>query len=199
MLNTPKTGHAHWSHKLLRVDFLGAVILLAAVSLFLLGLDNGSNKGWSETVTLVPLALTPLLFAAFILVEVKVASNPFAPGHVILDPPLLAAYGANFFALAAYMGVLFFLALYLQAAMRFTATQAGLVFLPSTVSSLVGSLGSGHILKRTGKYWAITLASVVLMALSVAPMAIFSGVNTGSVVGVVIGVLLLALGTGSGR
>ena len=67
---------------------------------------------------------------------------------MILDPPLLAAYCANLFGVAAQMGVYFFVALFLQAAMGLSATGAGLYFLPTTFSGLVGSLGGGWTVPR---------------------------------------------------
>ncbi|KAK7941025.1 uncharacterized protein PG986_013412 [Apiospora aurea] len=184
----------HWRQKLLRIDFLGGFALSAAAFVLLFGLDNGANEGWSRPITVVPLALTPVLFAAFILIEVKVATEPFAPGHVILDPPLLAAYGANFFGVAAQMGVFFFIAIFYQAAMALTATQSGLMFVPSTLLGLTGSLGGGLVMRKTGKYYGLTLTGYTILLFSVVPLVLFTGALTKSVVGVVIGVAFLALG-----
>ncbi|KAK8056021.1 hypothetical protein PG993_001248 [Apiospora rasikravindrae] len=184
----------HWRQKLLRIDFLGGFALSAAAFVLLFGLDNGANEGWSRPVTVVPLALTPVLFAIFILIEVKVATEPFAPGHVILDPPLLAAYGANFFGVAAQMGVFFFIAMFYQAAMALTATQSGLMFVPSTLLGLTGSLGGGLIMRKTGKYYGLTLTGYSILLFSVVPLVLFTGALTKSVVGVVVGIAFLALG-----
>ncbi|KAL7627023.1 hypothetical protein AAE478_003799 [Parahypoxylon ruwenzoriense] len=196
VLDVPRTDHAHWTAKVLRIDFLGAFALVSAVFALLFGLDNGSNLGWGQRLTVVPLALTPLLFALFVLIEVKVASSPFAPGHVILDPPLLAAYGANFFGVAAQMGVLFFIALFFQAAMGLSATRSGLMFLPSTAFGLAGSLGGGLVMRRTGKYYRLTLLGYVLVILSVVPMVAFTGAVVKSTVGVIVGLSILAFGSG---
>lgn len=143
VLRTPKVDHTHWTEKLARIDFLGAFTLVTAVFLLLFGLDNGANEGWSRTITVVPLALAPILFAGFVFIEMRIASHPFAPGHVIFHRPLLAAYGANFFGVAGQMGVMFFIALFFQAAAGFSAFKSGLMFLPSTLAMLVGSLGGG--------------------------------------------------------
>ncbi|KAI1374579.1 MFS general substrate transporter [Hypoxylon crocopeplum] len=196
VLDIPKADHAHWTAKVLRIDFAGAFTLVAAVFALLFGLDNGSNEGWSERVTIVPLALTPVLFALFVLIEVKVASDPFAPGHVILDPPLLAAYMANFFGMAANLGVLFFIALFFQAALGLSAATAGALFAPNTVFGLTGSLGGGFLMRRTGKYYWLTMLGYSLVLVSVAPMVAFTGVVVKSAVGVIFGLCILAFGTG---
>ncbi|CAJ2510039.1 Uu.00g059390.m01.CDS01 [Anthostomella pinea] len=197
VLHLPRTDHAHWSTKVLRIDFLGAFTLVSAVFLLLFGLDNGSNAGWSQRITVVPLALAPLLFAVFVLVEVRVAAEPFAPGHVILDAPLLAAYSANFFGVAAHMAVLFFIALFFQAAMGWNAAQSGLMFLPSTAFGLAGSLGGGVIMRRTGRYYWLTFVGYVFLLLSVAPLVAFTGFLSMSVAGVIVGLSLLSLGAGT--
>lgn len=199
MLRVPKVDHAHWTEKLARIDFLGAFTLVTAVFLLLFGLDNGANEGWSRTITVVPLALAPVLFAVFVFIEMKVASHPFAPGHVIFHRPLLAAYGANFFGIAAQMGVMFFIALFFQAAAGFSAFKSGLMFLPTTIAMLVGSLGGGMIMRRTGKYYKLTLMGLVCVLFAIILMVAFTGAVTQSVIGVVAGLVVLSLGSGIGK
>ncbi|OTB18035.1 hypothetical protein K445DRAFT_73822 [Daldinia sp. EC12] len=197
VLDLPKTDHSHWTEKVMRIDFLGAFTLVSAVFTLLFGLDNGSNEGWNQRITIIPLALTPLLFALFLFIEIKVASVPFAPGHVILDPPLLAVYGANMFGVASQMGVSFFIALFFQAAVGLSATSSGLMFVPSTAFGLTGSLGGGIIMRRTGKYYWITVIGYTLMVLGIAPAVSFSGAVVKSTVGVIMGLCIMALGSGS--
>ncbi|KAI1089690.1 MFS general substrate transporter [Rostrohypoxylon terebratum] len=196
VLHLPKIDHSHWTTKVLRVDFLGATILVTAAFALLFGLDNGSNEGWNKNITIIPLAIAPVLFVLFILVEIKVASEPFAPGHIILDPPLLAAYMANFFGMAAQMGMLFFIALFFQAAMGLSATESGFMFVPSTFFGLVGSLGGGLFMRRTGKYYWITMLGYALMTVSAAPGVSFTGAVVKSTAGVIAGLCISAFGGG---
>ncbi|OTB08391.1 hypothetical protein M426DRAFT_317013 [Hypoxylon sp. CI-4A] len=196
VLNLPKTEHSHWTSKVARVDFLGAFALVSAAFTLLFGLDNGSNEGWDKKITIIPLALTPFLFAMFILIEHKIASEPFAPGHVILDPPLLAAYGANFWGVAAQMGVLFFIPLFFQATMNLSALVSGVLLIPGTFFGLAGSLGGGFIMRRTGKYFWITVLGYALMIVGVVPMVAFTGAVWKSTAGTVVGFAPLAFGGG---
>ncbi|KAI8635055.1 major facilitator superfamily domain-containing protein [Xylariaceae sp. FL1651] len=194
VLDLPQADHSHWSAKIRRIDFIGAFTLVSAVFLLLFGLDNGSNEGWSKEITFVPLALAPVLFAMFVLVEAKVAKEPFAPGHVIFHPPLLAAYGANLFGVAGQMGVLFFVALFFQAALGMSATWSGLMFLPSTVFGLSGSLGGGMVMKRTGRYYWLTLAGYLILLLGIVPMAVGTGVRSAFITAA--GLAILSFGAG---
>jgi predicted MFS family arabinose efflux permease len=193
-LDLPKTDHSHWVEKVRKIDFPGAITLSLAVFLLAFGLDNGSNEGWSDIATIVTLTLTPVLFAAFILIETKWASHPFAPGHVIFDPSVLAAYGANFFGVAAQMGAWFFVALFYQGALALTASESGLMFLPGTISALLGSLGGGLAMRRTGKYYWLTLVGYAMVLLSLVLVVLFSGVAIKSLVGVLVAMIILALG-----
>ncbi|KAI0527798.1 MFS multidrug transporter [Xylaria bambusicola] len=193
VLHLPHTDHSHWSAKFLRIDFIGAFTLVSAVFLLLFGLDNGSNEGWDKEITYIPLALTPVLFIVFVLVEAYVAKEPFAPGHVIFDPPLLAAYGANFFGVAGQMGLYFFIALFFQAAVGLSATRSGLVFIPSTLFSLSGSLGGGITMRRTGRFFWLTLTGYCLAILGCVPMVIGAGQRSAIIT--IAGLAVVALGS----
>ncbi|KAI1633730.1 MFS general substrate transporter [Biscogniauxia mediterranea] len=198
VLRLPRGAESdHWIEKVRRIDFAGALALTSAVFLLLLGLDNGSNLGWARRATITPLALTPFFFGIFILIEIRFAAHPFAPGHIIFFPPLLAAYLANFFGMAFQVGVLFFVALYLQAALGLSATGAGVAFLPNTIFGLCGSLGGGLIMRRTGQYYWLTIGGFVLQLLSIVIIVAFAGGLMNSLVGVVAGLCLLMLGSGA--
>jgi hypothetical protein len=126
VLALPKTEDSHWKEKLRRIDFLGAFSLVIAVFCLLVGLDRGSNMSWSDTYVIVFASISLPLFAIFIFVEMKIASHPFAPGHIIFERSLFASYLTNFFAIAANTSFLFYLPLYFQAVDGISATGSGL-------------------------------------------------------------------------
>jgi hypothetical protein len=125
-LNLPKTEDSHWKEKLRRIDFLGAFSLVIAVSCLLVGLDRGSNVSWSDTYVIIFASIFLPLFALFIFIEMKIASHPFAPGHIIFDRSLFSSYLTNFFAIAANTSFLFYLPLYFQAVDDISAAGSGL-------------------------------------------------------------------------
>ena len=179
-----------------RIDFLGAFTLVIAVIALLAGLDSGSNLGWSHIITIVSLSLTPLLFGIFIFVEMKVAGHPFAPGHIIFDKSLFACYLANFFGVAGQVAIIFFMPLYFQAVQGNSATQSGALLVPGMVSSVIASIGGGYIIKKTGRFYWITVASWGLLMFATLPLALSVWFRTTP--GEVIGLVLVALGPGSG-
>lgn len=199
ILDLPKRETSHWREKLARVDFLGAAFLVSAVVCLLIGLDNGSNIGWGSLYTIVPLAMSPALFAIFLLVEIKVASHPFAPGHIIFERSLFAAYMCNFFGVFGQMPVIFFLPLFYQAVDGLSPVQAGLLLMPMSVFGTLSSLSGGLIIRRTGRYYWITIAGWGLLFLSTVPLVLFSGALLKSKLGTSVALAMLAVGAGSGE
>ncbi|KAL3305990.1 major facilitator superfamily transporter [Colletotrichum asianum] len=196
VLDLPQTSHDHWREKVRRIDFLGAGCLVAAVVALLVGLDAGSNRGWANGVTLAGLAAAPVLFGVFVFVEMRVASHPFAPGHIIFDRSLFAGYLTNFFGVARHIASIFFLPLFFQAVQGASATQAGAFLVPAMIFSVVASVGSGVIMKRTGRYYKLTVAAFGLMCAALVPVVAALWVR--STAGVVGGMAVLALGGGAG-
>jgi hypothetical protein len=126
VLDIPKAEDWHWREKLRRIDFLGAFSLVIAIFCLLVGLDRGSNVSWSDIYAIVFTSFSLPLFALFIFIEMKIASYPFAPGHIIFERSLFASYLTNFFAIAANTGFLFYLPLYFQAVDGMSAASSGL-------------------------------------------------------------------------
>jgi MFS family permease len=196
VLEVPKVDHSHWREKIAKIDFLGALFLILAVVSILVGLDSGSNMGWTTMITVVSLSLAPFFFAVFLLVEMKVASHPFAPGHIIFDRSLFAAYMANFFGVAGHIGPLFFMSLFFQAVQGYNATQSGLLLIPCMVAAVVASIAGGLVIKKTGRYYRVTVLGFGLLLLGIPALAVATFLE--STAGVVVGQVISTLGAGSG-
>ena len=165
-LNLPKRDKTHWKDNLRRIDFLGAFFLVLAVFGMLLGLDRGSNVSWSKPISYVSLAASVVFTAIFILVEIKYATEPFAPGHIIFNRDLFASYLCNFFSFAALMSMLYYVPLFFQAVNQVPATESGLRLVPATASGVCGSLFGGWYMKKTGRYYWITAIFYSVMAIA---------------------------------
>lgn len=198
VLHLPKIEDSHWREKLARIDFLGAFCLVVATFTLLLGLDRGSNVGWSNAIAIACLTSSVPMFAIFVLVEMKWATHPFAPGHIIFERSLIASYLCNFFSLGGYMGTLFYLPLFFQAVDDVTAFEAGLRLIPGIVGTVVGSVGGGVIMQKTGKYYWITVIAYILVPFGSILIFIFSGLVMNSAAGIIIGLVVTGLGGGMG-
>jgi MFS family permease len=197
-LHLPQADASHWKEKLRRIDFLGALTLLAAVVCLIFGMDRGSNKSWTDKYTLTTVLASIPLFILFSIVEIWVAQEPFTPGRIIFERTLFAAYLCNFFAFAGQIAAIFFLPLYFQAVDGLSATQAGIRLIPAVICSVTGSLGSGIYMKRTGKYYWITVVSYFFLVVGMLIVLLCSGVAVHSQVGLVIGLSVSGLTNGVG-
>jgi hypothetical protein len=194
LLHLPPTTEAHMLDKFRRIDFLGAFTLVAAVVALLVGLDCGSNLGWGHTVTIVALSLALPIFAAFILVEKKVATHPFAPGHIIFNADLFACYLGNFLTMGAHTGVLFFVPLFFQAVQGANAMLSGSFLVPGMVAVVTASVGSGWVVKWSGRFYWITVMGMLLTVIAYVPMTLSIWFRTS--VGLMVGHFVFCLGAG---
>nr|OQO28296.1 hypothetical protein B0A51_03915 [Rachicladosporium sp. CCFEE 5018] len=199
-LHLPKAGDTHWRQKLKRIDFLGALILIGAVFTLLLALDRGSNVSWRATITLVSLGVSIPLFVIFILIEMKFAREPFAPGHIIFNRTLFACYLCNFFAFAGWLAAIFYIPLYFQVVYDMSATQAGLRLIPSIIAGVSGSLFAGFYMQRTGRYYWLTIIAYTTLVLGMIVITLVApaGLHANVVVFIIIGLCMCGFSNGIG-
>ncbi|KAK2749921.1 hypothetical protein FQN57_005338 [Myotisia sp. PD_48] len=197
-LTLPNQDQSDWRSKLRRIDFLGAVILVAAVFGLILGLDRGSNVSWSLPLTIISLSLSAVFFILFVFVEARIASEPFAPGHVIFNRNLLACFLSNFFSMGGWVSGLFYIPLFFQASDGVSAATAGLRLVPSIIFGVSGSLFGGYIMKKTGRYYRATVASYTLLTSGLLVIFLFSGIVMKSTTRVIIGTMMCSFGNGVG-
>lgn len=197
VLQLPKQEDSHWKEKLAKIDFLGALVLIIAIFGLLVGLDRGSNVGWSNPITIAGLCTTPL-FIVFVLIEKYFAKHPFAPGEIILARSLVACYLCNFFAFGGWLAAIFFLPLYWQVTFGYGASQAGLLLVPSILCGVSGSLFSGIYMRRTAKYYWITVIAYSNLTIGLSVILLFAGVFIRSLPVMIVGSCICAFSNGIG-
>jgi EmrB/QacA subfamily drug resistance transporter len=175
-------------------DALGAALVTAGLTGITYGIVRTDTLGWGSLGVLGPLGIGVLLLAAFVFVEARVARAPLIPLSIFRFKQLRAAnlvvllmYGANFPAW-------FFITLYLQQVLHYDAIEAGLAFLPMTLSIFLGSTLAPRVVARFGARRVIT-AGMTSMTLG---MLWLTGIAPGgnyfeNVLG---GSVLIALGMG---
>ena len=128
-----------------------------------------------------------ICFAAFSLIEMELASEPFAPKRIIINRSLIASYFVNFFGIASGFTLIFHLPLYFQAVQGKTATEASLWLVIGVFGSVVGSLSGGLIMQSTGKFYEITVLGYVALFMGSSVVTLTSGVVVASGIGIAIG------------
>lgn len=157
---------------------------------------SSSSSTWTSPLTLSFLVSSIALFIIFGLVESKYASYPFAPPRILFSPSLLPAYLCNLLGIASSTALVFHVPLFFQAVFHSSAREAGLVLLPGIFSSVMGSLGSGLWMRKTGRYRGITIVAYTLMLVGSIGLAIWLKLGRGFA-GVVVMMFLSSLGNGA--
>lgn len=197
-LQLPVHSDQDWRKKLARIDFLGAVVLVAAVFGLIFGMDRGSNTSWARPITYGPIIGSVVLFGLFIYVERHLAKEPFAPGHIIFNRTLIASYLSCGFSFGAWMSILYYLPLFYQAVDSFGATGAAVRLLPAIVASVSGSLFGGFWIRWYGRYYWLTVSAYVLLATGMLEILLFSGPILNNTYIISVGTVLGGFGNGIG-
>ena len=161
-------------------------------------LDRGSNLSWSIPITYGPLAASVVLFAFFVFVEMKLAAEPFAPGHIIFERTLFACYMCNFFSFGSWLAGLYYLPLFFQAVDGLGATGAALRLLFAITAGVSGSLFGGIVMRKTGKYYWLTVVAYTMLMVGLAVIFLFSGVIINTLYGLAVGMMFAGFGNGVG-
>ncbi len=147
------------------IDYAGAAVLIAAITLLMLGLVAGES-GMSSLVEPRNLALfagAATLSALFVFIERR-AADPVVPFELFRNRVVAVSVGAGFLAGVAMFGAISFVPLFAQGALGATATEAGSLLTPLMLSWVSMSIIGGRLLLRVG-YKPTTLVGFVLLTL----------------------------------
>jgi MFS family permease len=155
-----------------RLDLAGAAGVTGCVAALIYGLSHGQQQGFATRGTLGALGLSAALGVAFVVTERRAAA-PMVPLRVLADPSRRAALLVQFLLSAVIGGYVYFIALYMQRVLGFSALRAGLGLLPATATIMVMSafvtrrllarlgarrvLGYGVLLVAAGQLWLARL------------------------------------------
>ncbi|KAG1874610.1 vacuolar amino acid permease [Suillus subalutaceus] len=153
--------------KLQRIDFMGSFTLVGAVAGLLLGfsLKTTEELPWSHPLILGLFCTSAVFWVCFILVEAYWAPYPVMPLRLITQRTPLAISLANFLgSMTAFstrhLVQIYNVPLYFSAVRLNSSTNSGLHLLPHSIALSTGSMIAGWMMRRTGKLYYLTLASV---------------------------------------
>lgn len=147
-----------------KVDYLGAILLVAAIStLVLITTWGGTRYAWDSAVILGLIAGTVALVVALILCERR-APEPIIPLSLFLKPEISLALVITFIIGVATIGAYFFVPIYLQVVRGNDPTTAGLNIVPLMMAVMIGSGASGWLIAAVlGRMKVIVIGGVGIM------------------------------------
>jgi EmrB/QacA subfamily drug resistance transporter len=176
-------------------DAAGAVTVTAGLSVLVYALLDASSAGWGSTQTISLLAVATALIASFVVIENR-SKAPLVPFRIFRIRTLTGANVVGLLLGAGLLSMFFFITLYMQQVLGFSAIEAGLAYLPLSIAIIASAAIGGQLVTRIG-FKPILATGLLSMALG---LAWFSQVEAdGSFISDVLGPsLLAAVGLGFG-
>jgi EmrB/QacA subfamily drug resistance transporter len=189
-----RTLHVQTVRRDVSIDYLGATLITAGVSVLLIWVSlAGQNFDWASVTTAWMVALGVLLLAASIVVEAR-AKEPIIPLRLFRDRTTSLATFASVMVGVSMFGSTVYLQQYFQIARGMTPTHAGLMSIAMVGGLLVSSISTGRIISRTGVWKRYLLGGMVLV---IAGLLLLSTIDAHTSL-VRVGLFMAVLGLGLG-
>jgi hypothetical protein len=193
--------------QLANFDFLGAILATGGMLLLVYALVQAPTVGWGAGRTIAELAVALAMLGGFVFNELRVR-NPLAPLSIFRINGLGFSDATQLIAFAGFLALFFFLTLYMQNVLGYSAIQTGAAYLPLTFaigiaagvsSQLISRIGTrplivgGALIAAVGLYWlsripahgsylSDLLPGMLVLSLGFGP--VFVGVTTAANAGV---------------
>ena len=137
-----------------RFDLAGAITGTGAVVLLVYGLSNaGTDQSgashWTDPKVTTSLAAATVLLTAFVIIE-RHSRHALMPLRILADRSRCGAYLVMLLIGTAMFGIFFFLTIFVQTVLGYSALMSGVAFLPFAGMMVVVSGIVGRIIARTG-------------------------------------------------
>ena len=165
-------SHAELEHR--EFDVPGAVTVTGGLALLVYAMVEAVNDGWGSAATIERLTGAAILLALFVTIEQR-RRAPLMPFSIFR---LRTLRGANAVALLIGMSLFsmfYFVSLYMQQVLHFSALHAGLSYLPLAVGIILAAGGASALVTRLG-FKPVLFSGMALIA---AGLMWFSRVSAG--------------------
>ena len=194
ILLTPRfVAESHAENATRSFDVAGAVSVTAGLALLVYALVNTDSAGWASGETIGLMAVSAALIVAFVVIEMR-AKAPLLPLGIFR---LRSLTGANIVGLllgAAIFSMFFFLSLYMQQVLGYSALRSGFAYLLVAVTIIIAAAVSQALVTRYGSK-VILAIGMALLTLGLLWFTMIE-VNGSYVANLVPGFLLTGVGLG---
>jgi EmrB/QacA subfamily drug resistance transporter len=176
-----------------RFDLAGALTSTLGMVSLVYAFIRVSADGWTDGLALAAFAAALVLLTTFVRTERRVR-QPITPLHLFADGARAAAYAVMMLLAAAMFGMFYFLTLFMQEVLRFSPLEAGIAFLPMTLTLFATVRAVPRLIRRLGTRPLIT-TGIALLAVGLTWLAQISA-TTGYATGMAGPMLLFGIGAG---
>ncbi len=160
-----------------RIDWPGALALITGLTPLLLLAEQGREWGWDSPISLSLMVIGLAGIVAFIRAERYYGDDALLPLRLFKGRTFGIGSLLNFILGMGMFGGLAALPLYLQIVKGASPTQAGLLLLPLTFGIMAGSIFSGQMISRTGRYKKFPIIGCGLLVVALGMLSTI-GVDT---------------------
>jgi EmrB/QacA subfamily drug resistance transporter len=189
-----RTLHLPRRHRKVLIDYPGAILISAGVSLLLIWVSfAGHQFDWASWQTAAMVIGSVALLAAAVVVE-KRSPEPLIPLGLFEERTVVLAVIASVAVGVAMFGTSVFLSQYMQIARAKSPTESGLLTIPMVIGIMFSSTIVGRIISRTGRYKRWMLLGTALLTAGLGLMGTLD--EKTSLVELGVFMALVGLGTG---
>jgi EmrB/QacA subfamily drug resistance transporter len=176
-------------------DAAGAVTVTAGLSVLAYAFLDASSSGWGSTKIVGLLALSVALLGIFVAIELR-SKAPLVPFRIFRIRTLTGANVAGLLLGASLFSMFFFISLYMQQVLGYSAIHAGLSYLPLALTIIIAAGLGGQLVTRFG-FKPILAAGLAFVSLG---LLWFSQVSVGGgfLTDILAPSILAAIGLGFG-
>lgn len=170
-LNLPHTRREH------RIDWKGALALVVGLVPLLIIAEQGRSWGWASERALICYAVGAAGLLLFLFAESRIGEDALIPLRFFGNHTFSLTSGAGALVGMAMFGGITMLPLYLQIVKGASPTRSGLLTLPLVGALMLGSVISGQLISRIGRYKIFPVIGAALATAGLALMS-FIGADT---------------------
>ncbi|WP_174562565.1 MDR family MFS transporter [Nocardia acidivorans] len=148
-----------------RVDYWGALVLAIGITPLLIVAEQGREWGWGSTRSVLCYVIGTLGVIGFVAVEAMLGEAALIPLRIFENRTFALGVVISFVVGAGMFGGILLLPQYLQAVRGASPMIGGLQMLPMVLGMMVGSIISGQLISRTGRYKVYTLIGAGMITL----------------------------------
>jgi EmrB/QacA subfamily drug resistance transporter len=141
-------------------DVLGALLATGGMLLLVYALVKAPTVGWGKTRTIAELVGALALLVGFVANELR-HSNPLAPLSIFRINGLGFSNLTQLVAFAGVLAVFFYLTLYMQTVLGYSAIQTGAAYLPLCFAVAIAAGVTSQLLSRIGTRPVIVVGAVI--------------------------------------
>jgi EmrB/QacA subfamily drug resistance transporter len=143
-------------------DIAGAATVTAGLSLLVYALVDANSAGWGSARTIGLLALSAILLVGFVVIERRTPS-PLVPFRIFRLRTLTGANIVGVLVGASLFSMFFYISLYMQQVLGYSAIKAGLSYLPLALTIIISAGIASQLVTKIG-FKTVLAVGMVLIA-----------------------------------